>query len=756
MDTATFQRILTAFVDRPADIDLSRGRLLVQVRDELIEATLAMREGSLHVDESAATWTAEQWIIQRLARLPLLADRIVSLLPAEPHFIVPGGRLLDELDRDPTEEEKRVPDVLSTADEFLGRRVGGTASVLYLTADAGEGKSTVITELARRKADEYRRKASDWLLLPISLAGRPFLRFDDITVAALVNRLRFPYLYYDAFIELVRLGVVVPAYDGFEEMFIEGSTGEAVSALGTLMQGLESAGALLIAARQAYFDYRRMETQAKLFDTLGGRSVGFSRLKIERWDRSRFVAYGQKRGIGEAEDLYEAIAVKIGPEHPLLTRAILVKRLLDLADEGGSIADMLERLSGTPTEHFSQFVRAIISREAHKNWIDTSGEPARPLISEDEHEELLATVAREMWTAGTEVLRDDVMDFAAEDFCETHGKSVANRRQIIERLKQHALITRQEGVSNLFAFDHVEFYHYSLGSLVAHVLKDGRVADIRQVLRRGQLSHLAADVAATKIAASGKSREALTALSEAARQEGAISFISENAGILALLVIDRSHVQGAVVQRVTMPADALRGKRLLDTVFVECYFQPCEVEVDALRGARFTQCEFEQLTLRDVGVLADVSFIDCRVRAIVPPESEDPVFAPEQVRAILSRAGATVVQQEMTVETQADVVVLDDALKVATRTLRAFRRATEINEATLRIRAGAQASYFENRILPELLKAGVLRAVPYHGAGVQRRFRLDLPFHDLSKAVERCGGSFEGFVAIVKAEKRHV
>jgi len=106
-----------------------------------------------------------------------------------------------------------------------------------------------------------------------------------VIVAALVNRLRFPFLYYESFIELVRLGVLVPALDGFEEMFIENVAGDAVSALGNLMRELRSSGAALIAARKAYFEFSRLETQARLFDTLAGSSVTFARLALQRWDR---------------------------------------------------------------------------------------------------------------------------------------------------------------------------------------------------------------------------------------------------------------------------------------------------------------------------------------------------------------------------------------------------------------------------------------------------------------------------------------
>ena len=60
MDAITFRRILTTFADTPADIDLNKGQLLVQLRDDIIEARVSSRDGAIHVEEAGTTWPAEQ------------------------------------------------------------------------------------------------------------------------------------------------------------------------------------------------------------------------------------------------------------------------------------------------------------------------------------------------------------------------------------------------------------------------------------------------------------------------------------------------------------------------------------------------------------------------------------------------------------------------------------------------------------------------------------------------------------------------
>jgi hypothetical protein len=139
------------------------------------------------------------------------------------------------------------------------QRLAGVSSVIYLTSDAGEGKTTLINHIARFQAESYKKKETDWLLVPVTLGGRPFMRLDDVVVGELANRLKFLFLYYQAFLELVRMGVIVLALDGFEEMFVETSSGDATSALGNLHECPLKAGS-------------RRNPMRRLADSTGGMS----------------------------------------------------------------------------------------------------------------------------------------------------------------------------------------------------------------------------------------------------------------------------------------------------------------------------------------------------------------------------------------------------------------------------------------------------------------------------------------------------
>lgn len=748
MDIQRFRRIVTTFADNPADIDLQKGTLLVQVRDEVIEARIALREGDLMVTENDDTTTATRWLIQRVARLPLLADRILSHVLEEPTFVAPDGYILDQIDSAPTDDTQYVPDAAATVLSVLDRRPGGAASVLYVTSDAGEGKTTLISHLARHQAMKYKQKTTDWLLLPVSLGGRTFMRFDDVIIGALMNRLRFNLLFYDAFIELVRLGVLVPALDGFEEMFVEGSAGDAMSALGNLMQALQSSGSVLIAARKAYFEFKNLRAQTRLFDSLGLQSVTFSRLALKRWDRTRFLQYAQKRKVLNGEQVYDEVAAQLGVEHPLLTRAVLVRRVLDIATEPGSRKTLLDRIKGDPSDYFRQFIGSIIVREAQEKWIDKVGEPAQPLISEAEHYELLSAIAFEMWTSGTEWLSNDVISFVAEMYADMMGKNKTVTHQIVERVKQHALIIPGDG--GKFGFDHPEFYHFFLGEAFGQILARQDVTGAKHAFRESVLPQLAAEAAARYIVRNRKTLlDVMGLVNQVFAGEARMSIAKENICGILIRLIDFSGGKNVALAYGSFPADSLRGRRFVDAMFSECYFQHSSLAHTTLENCQFDKCEFEGLDLAETAQVQNVELRECRCRMVTPRADEVSVYAPHAIEGALREAGFTVVDpQAPQLQEPIAEVEPEESVAITERLVRAFMRSSGITEHTIQRRLGVDASKFFRDILPALEEREILVETPFRGGGIQKRFRLGVRLEAISDALERCGGSFNRFLTL--------
>ena len=492
MQINDFKSIVTTFADPGTELLFDRAQIVISVNGDLIDAAVSTKSGDVYVDEGSGPEPASKWILTRLARLPLLAARLRETVVATDFFVSPSASLLLTLERGPQDNTVSTDDALNTTLQTLNERSPLETTVLYITSNAGEGKTSLINQLALAQAQLFTENKSDWLLVPIPLGGRHFLRFDNITVGALQNRYRFPFLYYNSFLALVKMGVIVPAFDGFEEMFVEGSSGEALSAMGILVGALDSRGAMIVAARKAYFEFENLRTQERLFESIRTYSVGFGKLELTRWGEPQFMRYCKNRKIADAETIYRRVSERLKPDHSLLTRAILVKRLLDVATTSPSMDVLLVQLQKSGADFFSVFVRSLIDREANVKWIDRSGENevGTPVLSVEEHCELLSQVALAMWEARIDYLKRDNLEFVADYFSESTQKNAFQAQQIRKRIQGHAMLVPSANAAQAVEFDHDEFRLFFLGEGIARQLRpmnERAKAEVLGIFRRGVL-----------------------------------------------------------------------------------------------------------------------------------------------------------------------------------------------------------------------------------------------------------------------------
>lgn len=742
MELDEFRDILTAFADKPANIDIEGRNLLVEVRDELIEGRISQRTDGLWVEEDGIVQRAGDWVFKRIARLPILADRILTYVREEPHFIEPAGKKLDRMERSPDDDaQTNVDAVTAPILDLLDERPPGVSTGVYLTCDAGEGKTTLIHHLARQQAQRYKKKETDWLLVPIALGGRTLLNFDDVFIGGLVNRLRFPFLYYDALVWLVRKGAIVPALDGFEEMFVESSAGDAVSALGNLMNLLDSQGTILIAARSAYFEYKDLRTQASLFDSFHGQSVDFVRIHLSRWDHGRFVKYTEKRNVPKGSELFAEVADRLhDTSHPLLTRPVLVRRLIDVASDHASREDLIEHIGADGERYFERFVESIIRREAREKWIGRSGEAAHPLLTERQHCDLLAEIASEMWDSQTAILPSDVFDYLVGLYAEDQRMEPQVTKQIHQRIRQHALISASDR-GTTFEFDHEEFYHYFLGWAIARVVDRGDTPEIRRMFRTARFPELTVDVAKRRLMQDGNAlRDIVGTLNAACSSEPYASFVKENAGVMMVRLIDSIEVEERIaIQHMSFPINSLRTKRIFGAEFLDCDFGRTELTRSIIEDCVFERCRFEQMDLSNVTHVRRSRLHDCEILAVV--RSGVAIFAPGAIAVFLKQAGFEIAEHE-----DIDAVEPEWEMVLAERMCRAFFRSTGVNENTFRQRMGTDSGAFFGEVLPVLLDRGVVEQARYRGSGHQKRYRLGVPLLAVQRSIEQANGSFEKFL----------
>lgn len=746
MDSAKFKEIIGSFLDSSDHFDTDRGEVALQVGPELISIRLSVQGGTLWVTDGTHRSTAEDWIVRRLAMLPLLAERIIASVPENQEFITPPADFLDEINRNAKDEPVHVSNGEEAAVDFLSRRLGGTCSVLYLTSDAGEGKTTVINHLAREQAERYKSGKTDWLLVPVSLSGRPFLRFDDVIVASLVNHLRFQRLYFEAFVHLVRMGVLVPALDGFEEIFVETSEADAISSLGNLIRHLRGEGSLLIAARKAYFEFRSLRAQARLLDSLPGVDVAFGRVGLCRWHREEFTEYATLKGLENADQFYNAVTEVLDPKHPLLTRPVLVRRLVELAMASGM--EFIAQLRPHANTYFSWLVDQLIKREAEEKWIDKLGEPPTPLLTTEEHHELLGYIAEEMWISKTDVISGELLDSLAEIFCESKKKSPVASRQVMERVRQHALIISSSPAGKEFEFDHDDFREFFLGEQLARYIYVGAEDEIRKLFRVDTFPPVALDSAVGRLApACEDSTSLIEMILKVGLSESSSTFVRENAGAFVTPLLRCSHVAGLQLKGLVFPLDSLLGCSIAEITFVNCYFRPTSLSGSTLKNCRFEACEFEHLGVNTASTkIEQCKLVSSKIDSLTVEYrgATTDYYDPDQIETQAARLGFTADAKQLVLNSRA-VEEYDKDLRIAEKALQTFHRSTRVHEGTFRLRLSVHESRFQESILPKLLKAGILEEVQ---GPSDRKYRRAVPVTKIAEALSACNGSFETFLRI--------
>lgn len=754
MQINEFKSIVITFADPGTDLIADRSEIALSVNGNLITAKLSNRFGDLYVDEGSGEQPASRWIISRLAQLPLLASRLKEMVIVAENFVSPSANLLPTLERVP--ENNLIPrnDALVAALETLNERSPLETMVFYITSDAGEGKTSLINQLAKVQAQKFAENKTDWLLVPIMLGGRHFLRFDDITVGALQNRYRFPFLYYNSFLALVKMGVIVPAFDGFEEMFVENSSGEALSAMGILVGSLDSQGSIVVAARKAYFEFENLRTQERLFDTIRTFSVGFGKLELRRWEKTQFIAYCAKREIADPEELYRCASERLGPDHALLTRAVLVKRLVDVAEQYPSLNEFLEQLHQSGADFFSVFVRGLIEREANEKWIDRSGDRdiGSPLLTVEEHCDLLSHIALTMWESRVDHLKRDSLEFVADYFSESNLKSTLQAQQIRERLRGHALLVSSANAANAVEFDHDEFRQFFLGEGIAlqiRPLNDRAKAQVLGTFRREVLPR---HTQHALIRAITRDREmdrlqVVRFLLGVAIMDTQASYTQENCSdiIIRLLSgIPRNNSQQ--IHRLSFGVNALRDRKLIGISFIDCYFSPTSFELTDLEGCTFTNCTFAQMRVYNSTQIKDVLFDNCTIDALVLADKSREYWSPADIRRSLEQVG---VRFAITAADETEPIqefALEDEIRDIEKIVRYFMRSTHISESVMHMKLGARGQSFIDQTLPQLLRAQVMQEIDNRGGGDQRRFRLGIPLKQVNSAIVDSRGSYARFL----------
>jgi hypothetical protein len=746
MNRENFVEILSSF--SISDPIMRKDQFIIELpTGEIIEGKYSISDdGNLEkITENDVDAVPEIWIAERLGRLTSLARAIKNCLSDTKPFVSPLGKysLNWSMGGINTGDESVCEKLL----EICNTKNIWETHVLYLTSNAGEGKTTVLEKISTLQAERF-QLGKGRLILPIPLAGKPFIRFEDIVIGTLVNRYKFSGYLYSSFITLIKMGFIIPAFDGFEEMFIESPTGEAISAMAEFIKDLKGSGLVLIAARTAYSESQNLTTQGKLYDSLSKFPVVFSTIKIDRWRKDEFIKYGEERAYTteEIEQLYAKLGSVFPFDHPILTRAVLINKLFDSFTENGNIDDYLKIASSNYLDFYNQFLRKIIEREASK-WLQKLKNESIPVLSIDQHYKLLSFIAKEMWSSKSETVKEDFLEMLADLFSETEKLNAEAAWQVKKRIKDHAVIHLSNKVGKTYEFDHQDFYQYFLGYSIYLDIKGKNIKEVFDIARRGRLSKNSIEAFAFSVINDGI--ECVDEIIACINMEQKTSFARENMYLMCILLFQNTERQLPIAYTV-FESEPFDQFDLYNIIFKDCILT--NIHSSNIKGRlEFINTKIIKFNIDDNEKKEIIINNETEINSLYVLDEDFMEYSPSIIKEKMSNKINTI----FITDGVAQVFIerrSDEKLMIIEKVIRMFFNRIEVNEEHIRQKLSFKATQFFDDILPDIVDI-IFEEVGYHGSGSQKRFRIICKLEKIQKAFELCNGDYSVFLDSLSKKK---
>ena len=581
------------FADNPEDIEWEKNEIFF-TRFE-IERTckikdLTDKDTKIYYDKELLLSYRE--FLRKLSGIDRLARRIKDEVEEISVYIKPKGELY-KVDDDKVME---VSDAEKTLEELCKEREFGCTKIVFLTANAGEGKTTLLRKLTKSIAEKYLKRENDWLMFHIeSYGGRILTRIDDL-IAGYLDKMRVPGLYYEGVVRLIQEGLIVLSIDGLDELLAADIKGEVFTGLGNLIREMQGEGTIIAASRTTFYDKEHFQYQKKLLRKIGA-PMTFDRLHLKARDRENTIEYFRKWGLSNPEVIYDEISKKLEDkksEDAILSRPLLVKSLTEmlLSVPKEEIYKKIEQL--TPEYLVPDFIKYYIVREVEGKWRFFEN------FLIEQHLRLLGSIANDLWESGTDKIHQDIIKLYAEMICEDENIT-KDKREIVKMAQAHALLPPASNNKNFRCFIHEDFKNYSLAYYAATLLRREYWGSVKELLMTGQLPIAAAEwiwAIDNDKWTSEQIYKILKKLFEMVEDENSFELKSNVGSLLtgAIKLIEKmdGQVQFSEVSSLIFNADIWKNRKLSYVIFKECEFYNIDIS-----GTHWLNCTFQDCTIYD-------------------------------------------------------------------------------------------------------------------------------------------------------------
>jgi hypothetical protein len=742
MNRADFEADLAAFADDEEEtiVDPSGSAMLTRGGQTLEFRIVSRPDGADTVVFQDREMPYREFLGRHLANLDILAERILHRQSPIPGFVEGPASLQRVEAGDSTGSSLALLEqACNTPPTFASR-------VLFLTAEAGQGKTALLKQFQVTQAARFRRAQTPSLFWHVDLQGRQLLRLSEALLGDLGD-MRISGLWMPGIIRLLQHRLLILAIDGFDELAAEQGSTDALGALALLVRDLGESGTIVAASRRTFFNTDDYLRRAQYFAQATGGSCEFDQLSLLPWGESEAklflssVDFDGKTLEGRPNAYQELVEVLGAATHPMLTRPFLLSQiaralvLYDLAPR-----EFVRGLSD-PLQGVGDLIRRFVRREVTEKW--KQKDTGEAFLTEEQHFELLASIAEEMFSSQRILLPLEIIDALTAALLDTWTIEASRRPQIFAMVHMHALLVPLNERMDLRGFEHEEFRDWFTAYALRRDVERLATTDVGAIVR--MLSQSPLTDATARYVCALMDRQATTRIQIAHRlcalvtDQWRSTYLQQNVGTLLPFLLDGVEPDSRISldAKIVFGSLVFEGTRLTDVAFEHATLVRASLSRCTWKRVTFVDCNLGELTISRSSNFAECEFVDCRIDGIVllsqTGEEDAREYAPDRVARTLETLGIALGSAQPRLTPDAPLPA-GDLRRLTSRLLRLYRRTTTVHDTILRSRFPNDFRQVIEEVIPILERWRVVEEVHWRGSGQQHAWALRRSVDDILKA----------------------
>ena len=745
MDIKDIYADLSAFADDPNEVIVDKDGTAIIVRGgREISFTFRSDEfGNIVVDQDKIITPYRNFIAHNIAGLGTFAERLISKRLPVPAF-VDGMAKIESVPRD---------NITGHALDLLNSECVNVSpfcsKVVFITADAGHGKTAVLREYQNKQAKKFLEGRSQFIFWHVDLQGRQLLRLHEALMGDL-GELRISGIWMAGIIRLLLHRMLVLAIDGFDELAAEQGRTDALGALSTIVQQMQNKGVIVAASRRTFFDTEDYVRRTGLLKLRVSSDCEFDQIHLLNWTRAEDLQYLKEIQIADNKfvnpgQIYDEILGELQGDttHPMLSKPFLLTHLAKgLLLYNASPSDFIKGMKN-PLEGVAEVVTAFIKREVTEKWI--TSDTGEPYLSIEQHMQLLSTVAQEMWSGQTDRLGIEIIETITILLLEQWKIAEDRKRQVMAMVKMHVMLTIPSDGDEMYrSFDHPEFRNYFvayfLSNLIHQAVEGYNISEFSSFLSIAQLPDGVAKYASAML-----NRDLLfidnigNLMNKLIAREWKPTYLQTNIGTLLPCMIDGYHGNNIIkiTGNIVFSSLVFENTKLNNIIISGSSFLNVSFTGVTWENIEFINCEFTDITLDKRAVYKDIRMTSCAINGVKLRDGDEEIlraYSPERIIQVFSMVGIHKIDgAEKTV-----VCPTSESVQriVTNRLLYIFRRTTVISDSIIRLKIpiNLHRLVYEN-IIPLMEKKHLIEPKAWRGGGkAQNLWVLKRTLDEISKA----------------------